>query len=268
MTRFAGRLSVAVAGLAIVVLVAQIAEAQGRGGGRRGGRGFGRGGQNTVSLAANEQVQEVITFTDPQKTKITEISEKLAEDQQAAFPENGFGGGGGDFDPEAFAEYQTKVADLVAKAEAALTEAVDATQNVKLLSVLAQLRGGASLTDAAMATHLKVTPEQKTELAEVVAANTGRRGGGRGFGGGGRRGRGGLTAEEQAELDKQYTDVLTADQQAEFAKVKEAQELTDEQLQQLRGRRGGGGRGRGGRGGGGGGAGAGGAGGAGDGGGF
>jgi Spy/CpxP family protein refolding chaperone len=226
MTRFF-RVSMAVAGLAIVVLAAQVAEAQpGQGGGQGRGRGrggFGRGG-NVVTVASNAQVQTLIAATDAQKTQIGEVNTKLQEDQGALFQNAGEGG----IDVN-------ELNKLVADAEAKVAAILDATQNSKVLSIMANVNGGQSLTNSQMQKHLKVTDAQKTQLTEVAAANRG---------GGGRRG---MSDEERAALDKQYTDVLTTEQQAEFAKLKTVQAVDDELAQQLRR---GGGRGRGRRGGG------------------
>lgn len=231
MTRFLGTASLAIAGLAIVVLAADLAEAQPGGGGRgRGGRG--RGGANAVTLAANAEVQTLIAVSDAQKTQITEISEKLQSDQ-AAIRE-----AAADGPPDA-----AEIAKVTADAEAKIAAVLDASQNSKVLSILAQVLSGPSLNNSLMAKHLKITDAQKTKLTEVAAAN---RGGGGGGGGGG--GRGGMTDEERAALEKQYTDVLTTEQQAEFAKLKAVQPVDEELMGQLR--RGGGRGGRGGRGGG------------------
>lgn len=227
MTRVLGRVSMSAVALAVVVLAAQVAEAQPGGGqGRgRGQRGFGgRGGANVVTIAANEQVQTMIAAKDEQKTKITEIRDKLQEDTQAAFTAAG----------DDFAAVIAENAKLTADAEGKVAAVLDATQNEKVLSILANVSGVQSLTNAQMQKNLKVTDEQKTKLTEVAAAAP-------------RGGRRGMSEEEVAALDKQYTDVLSTEQQAAFAKLKTVQPVEDELAQQLRGR---GGRGRGRRGGG------------------
>jgi Spy/CpxP family protein refolding chaperone len=119
---------------------------------------------------------------------------------------------------------------------------LDAAQNTKVLGILANVAGAQSLTNSQIAKNLKLTEEQKTKLAAIAPA-------GRGGGGG----RGGMTPEEQAARDKEYTDVLTSDQAAAFAKLKEAQAVSEELATELRprgrGGRGGAGGGRGGAGG-------------------
>jgi Spy/CpxP family protein refolding chaperone len=247
MTRFLGKVSMTAVALAIVVVAAGVAVAQdepgagrggrgggfGQGGGGRGGRG-GRGGVTVVTVASNETVQGLITATADQKTKITEISSKLQEDQQAAIAGAADGGD--------FAAIQTASAKLVADAEEKVAAALDAAQNTKVLGILANVAGAQSLTNSQIAKNLKLTEEQKTKLAAIAPA-------GRGGGGG----RGGMTPEEQAARDKEYTDVLTADQAAAFAKLKEAQAVSEELATELRprgrGGRGGAGGGRGGAGG-------------------
>jgi hypothetical protein len=239
MTRCLGKVSVAVAGLAIAVLCGQIAEAQGGGGGQGRGRGRGGFGQTVATLAANAQVQELINATDVQKTKIAEINTKLSEDRAELFQSAGEAG------PAAM---QGDMAKLNADAEAKVAEALDAAQRTKVLSVLIQVSGGPALNSSELQKELKVTDAQKSQLAEVATAGRGR---------GQRRGMGDATPEEiaaqQAERDKPYLDLLTADQKAAWAKLKDAQPVEDEVLQQIRrgrGRRGGGQGGGGGGGGG------------------
>lgn len=244
MTRILGRVSVTAVALAIVVLAAEIAAAQdapgggrqGGGGGQGRGGGRGRGGQTSaVTVAANPQVQTLIAATDAQKTQITAINEDLTTKRQAVVE-----AAEGDF-----AAIATGTAKITAEAEEKVVAALDAAQNTKVLGILVNVLGGPSLTNSQVAKHLKITDPQKTKLEEVAAANRG--GGG---GGGGRRG---MTDEERTAQEKLYTDVLTADQQAEYAKLKAAQAVDEELMQALRprgrGGRGGGGGGRGGRGG-------------------
>jgi len=248
MSRFFSRVTLATAAVAIVVLCAQIADAQGGGGGggrqggrqggRAGGRGFGQ--QSVVSLAANPTIQELVKVTDAQKTKIEEANTKMTTARTELFQ----GGGGGD--P---AEMAAEMQKLTTTADEAAAAALDEAQTTKVLSALIQVSGGAAANNAILQKRLKVTDEQKTKLT-AAAANRG----------GGGRGMRGATPEEiaaaQAERDKTFTDVLTADQKAEWAKIKDALKLTDEQLAGLRGggaRGAGRGRGRNGGGGGGGG---------------
>jgi hypothetical protein len=264
MTRLFGKVSMAALALAIVAVAAGVSAAQdepgrgGRGGGfgqggggGRGGRG-GRGGQvSTVVIAANEKVQGLISATADQKTKITTISTELGTKQGELATASE-----GDF--QAIAEGTRK---LTSEAEDKVAAALDATQNTKVLSILANLQGAQSLTNAQIAKHLKLTEEQKTKLAAIAPP-------GRGAGGGGGGARGGMTPEEQAARDKQYTDVLTTEQAAEFAKLKAVQAVDEELATELRPRGRGGRGGRGGAGGPGGGGFGGGAGGPGGGGGF
>jgi hypothetical protein len=248
MNRYLGKVSLAAAGMAIVVLCAQLAEAQGGGGGGQGGGRGRRGGgfgTNAVTLASNAEVQTLLKLTDAQKTKITEINNKLRADRQ----ELQSGGGG----PEMFAEMQKMNAD----AEAKVAEALDATQNTNLLSILVQASGGPALNNSLVAKHLKLTDAQKTQVGELAAPGRGgggfRRGGG--GGGGGEPPTPEQLAAQRAERDKPFIDLLTADQKTEWGKLEKAQAVGDELLQQLRqggrGRRGGRGGGGGGGGGGG-----------------
>ena len=93
MSRFLGKVPMAIIAVMIAVAAAQVADAQpgggqGRGGGfggqGRGGRGGGRGGASFASIAANPEVQSLVKATDEQKAKITAIGPDIARPRAAA----------------------------------------------------------------------------------------------------------------------------------------------------------------------------------------
>jgi hypothetical protein len=165
MKRFTGRAWVAIAGVAIVIAMAQVAAAQREEGGRgRGGRGFGRGGGfrlTTVRLATAEEVQAALGLSDEQKTKVADINEEFRDQQRELFRQ-----GGGD--PR---EIQEEAQKLNQEAAAKLAEALDATQNKRLLGILAQVDVDAALGNADISKELDITEEQKESLAEVRRSN-------------------------------------------------------------------------------------------------
>ncbi len=166
MSRIPGRVLWTVAALAIVVAMAQVAEAQ-REGGRRGGRGFGRGGFGpipAVQLVADaEEVQTALTLTDDQKTKVDEINDQLRDDRRELFQG---GGGGGDF-----RAMRDEMEKLNTEAAAKLAEVLDAGQQKRLMGIQIQVNGAEMLLDAAVAKELNVTDDQKSKLEEARDEN-------------------------------------------------------------------------------------------------
>ena len=167
MSRISGRVLWTVAAMAMVVAMAQVAEAQ-REGGRRGGggRGFGRGGFGPISavqlVADAEEVQTALSLTDDQKTKVDEINDQLREDRRDLFQP----GGGGDF--RAMREEMEK---LNTEAAAKLAEVLDAGQQKRLMGIQIQVNGAEMLLDAAVAKELNVTDDQKSKLEEARDEN-------------------------------------------------------------------------------------------------
>jgi ATP-dependent Lon protease len=161
MNRFSGRALVAVASLAMVVAMTHVADAQREGGpGGRGGPGggFGRGPRiSVVQLAAAVEVQAALNLNDEQKGKVKAINDDLRQGQQDLFQQ-----GGGDFE-----EMRAKIDKLNADALAKLTEALDETQNKRLLGILAQVDVVAALNNAEIVKALNVTDEQKTHLNDI-----------------------------------------------------------------------------------------------------
>ena len=142
MNRFSGRAWVVVAGMAIVLTMAHVAEAQrgeGGRGGRGGGRGFGRGGFaiTTVQLATAEEVQEGVKLSDEQKDKVASINEDFRDQLGELFRQGG--------DPRDTQEERQK---LMQETQAKLAETLDEAQNKRLLGILAQVDVDGALTNA------------------------------------------------------------------------------------------------------------------------
>jgi hypothetical protein len=239
MSRISGRVLWTVATMAMVVAMAQVAEAQREGGRRGGGRGmFGRGfGISPVQLAAeSEEVQAALKLTDDQKTKIGAINDELSEARRDLFQ----GGGGGR------EERQKLDADAAAK----LAEVLDDSQKKRLMGIQIQVNGANSLLDAAVAKELKISEDQNEELSDVRDSNQEAAGEAMRDLRDQELSREEMMAKFQeirAEGDKKLLAVLTSEQQAQYEALKG--EPVEVDMSQFRGGFGGG-RGRGGVGGG------------------
>ena len=129
MSRLSGRVSWMLAGMAIVVLMAEVAEAQREGGRRgRGGRGgFGRNISSVQLVAESEEVRTALNVTPDQQEKIETINDELRDARREAF---GGGGGGGDF--RAAMEEMEK---LNQEASGKLAEVLEDDQEKRLLGI-------------------------------------------------------------------------------------------------------------------------------------
>jgi Spy/CpxP family protein refolding chaperone len=235
MNRYTGKAWVAVAGLAIVLAVAHVAEAQRGEGGR--GRGFGRGGfgaLTTARLATAEEVQKALNLTAEQKDKVAQINDDFRDKQRELFQQ------GGDQ-----REVREEAQKLSQETDAKLAEALDATQNKRLIGILAQVDVDGALSNATVAKDLGVTNEQKESLAEVRRGN-------RDAMMAAMQDSQDLSREERtakmneirAEAGKKLLAALTTDQQAKYEALKgEPVKIDMSQIRGFGGRGGGGGRG-------------------------
>lgn len=167
MNRFTGRAWVAVTGMAIVLAMVHVAEAQ-RGEGGRGGRGGGRGfggrgggfGLSLVDLARAEEVQAALNLSDDQKDKVAEIGDAFRDERRELFRQGG--------NPR---EMQEEMQKLNAETTEKLTKALDDTQNKRLLGILAQVDAGVALSNPTIVKELGITEDQKKALDEVRDSN-------------------------------------------------------------------------------------------------
>ncbi|WP_437191765.1 hypothetical protein [Planctomicrobium sp. SH527] len=195
---------------------------QGRGqqgqGGRFGG-GFG-GGQTKYNLLGNSAVQEELAITPEQKEK----AQKLLSDFREALRGSG---GQEDFAAlrdlpaeerrEKMAEFAKKREETTSKAIAEFkpkfAEVLDEVQLQRLQQIYWQSQGANALRDAELAETLKLSAEQKEKIATAS----------RGAGFGRNRQEGGPSpAEAAAKRNEEILSVLTAEQKAEFEKLKGA----------------------------------------------
>ena len=141
-----------IAVVAIVVAMAEVAEAQREGGRRGAGRGFP---VSSVRLATADEVQAELKLSDEQKDRVAEINDKLRDDVRDAFQ------GGGGFE---------QMQKLNQEASAKLAEVLDEGQQKRLLGISIQVNGPGSLVEPAVLKELNVSEEQKTKLADVREA--------------------------------------------------------------------------------------------------
>ncbi len=230
--------------LAVMALVAAVcsstATAQERG---RGGPGrFGMPpGAESLMLLGTEPVQKELNLTDDQKAQVQKIVDNMRTEMMETFS------GLQDLSPEERREKMgelreemgKKVAEIQKKADALLKP--EQIERLKQLSV--QRRGVGALEDAAVASALKLTDEQKKKIADIreagmraqreafQAAGGGAGGaGGAGGGAGGAGGAGGGGGDREAmrermtkfraEQDAKVAEVLTSEQREQLEKLK------------------------------------------------
>jgi Spy/CpxP family protein refolding chaperone len=181
-------------------------------------------------LANINEVQDALKLSDEQKEKLDELNDDLRaarrelRDQQADR-----------------AEYRKLDEETSAK----LAEALDETQNKRLLGILAQVSVDAALNNATIAKDLNITDDQKKALADARESN--REAMRSAFEAQGqdvsREQRMAKFNELRAAADKKLLAALTSEQQAQFDELKG--DPVKIEMRQFGGGRGGRGEGRG-----------------------
>jgi hypothetical protein len=152
MNGFPKKMAASVIGLALVLIVTQLASAQ-------RGRGFGGrflGGTSQLRLASLDQIQTELNLSEDQKKTVTELNAKLREQRTELFQ------AGGDR-----AAAREKLAKLTSEATAKCAETLDEKQRTRLQEIYIQVNGAAALSDEKVAEMLAITDEQKAKLADV-----------------------------------------------------------------------------------------------------
>lgn len=223
----------------VMALASSVAWAQPGGRGGRGGFGFGFGGfggsPNLMDLAGIEAVQKEIEALDDQVAAIKKASEEARAAREAQRGQ----GQRPDFQNMSDAEREKAMAEFRARREKETAAANEKLGKIllphqvkRLNEISLQMRGTMALSDPKVAAELKISDEQKKKLEEVNNANmeTMRKQMQELFQGGGRNQS--EEAREQMrtkmqEMRKQAEEkvlaVLTADQKAQFAKMKGAE---------------------------------------------
>ncbi len=155
--RVAGKGWVIAAALMAVGFMVQVSLAQ-PGEGRRGrGPGGGFGGPPTpVRLLGVKEVQDALKLTDEQKTKITDLNDKVREEVRSAMQD-----GGG----------REKVQKLMDETTAKVKEILDEGQQKRLLGIFVQVNGANAVANPEVAKELNVTDDQKKKIEEIRQKN-------------------------------------------------------------------------------------------------
>jgi len=191
------------------------------------GRGFRRMfGASNAQLASLPEVQTELKMTDEQKTRVTEINDKLGEDRRELF--------GTGFDH--WNEIRGRVEQLNRDASQQVDGLLDPAQRKRLQEISIQQNGPRALRNSDVVAELGLSDEQKTKLAAADEENN------KAFekaveesGHDDWRQRAGELGEE---ADKRLLGVLTADQQKKFDQMR-GEEFNVDLSQLYRGRRGG-----------------------------
>jgi len=195
----------AVVALAMIMATADVARAQ-----RRDRGGMRMGNVAAVQLLLVDKVQADLKLTDEQKKKVAGIHEEFITVRREIISTV----------PKESGERGGKIKELKKKTDATLNEALDETQRGRLKQVVLQVNGAAELEDEAVAAQLKITDEQKKKLAEVRKANNkARREAMKALEEGVVDGRSQKLLELQQEGDKRLLEVLTPEQQKQFAEM-------------------------------------------------
>jgi Spy/CpxP family protein refolding chaperone len=205
--------------LLLAGLIADVADAQQKGG-RRGG--FFGGGNTLVSIAGREAVQNELGLDEAAKSKVEAIVEKYnteAREQTQGI----FAGGFQNLTAEERQKALEKITEvnrtLVAKHAPALKEALKPEQFTRLQQITWQAAGASALTEADVVKELSITKEQQDKIAALIREygdkQRGLRGGGADF-----QEIAARTRELNQQRDKLATEVLTKEQQDKFAQLK------------------------------------------------
>jgi Spy/CpxP family protein refolding chaperone len=136
--------------LALSMMVAGTAMAQ---------RGFGRGMGGGAQLLRRPEVQAELKLTDDQKTKVTEMLQKLRESQQARFQDLR------DASPE---ERQKIMTEMQAEQMKQVNAILNTDQQKRFKEISLQQQGYSALAQPAVADELKLTDDQKSKLKDIL----------------------------------------------------------------------------------------------------
>ena len=197
----------------------------GRGGWGGGGFGGGMGGGGLFSLTQITEVQAELKIDEDQKKELESIAKEMRDARTAMMPAPADGGRP---DMTKLRELMPKMAEMQTKFEGKLEEVLDPKQMDRLLGLFVQRDEIRTLSNAMVAAKLKITDEQKAELAKIEKANgeammsamSGFAGGGGGAGAGGD-----MREKFQAmrkENEEKTMGVLTAEQKKTMEDIKGA----------------------------------------------
>jgi Spy/CpxP family protein refolding chaperone len=216
--------------LALVLAMSSFASAQ------RGGFGGGRDGGSLSGLLRSDEVLKEIEVTDEQKTELT----KVLEESRGQRPEGGrnFRDLSEEERTKLFAEMREAAAKRNAELKEKLGKVLLEPQMKRLNELSIQRRGVSALSDAEVATALKLTDMQKETLASTIAKNGEKM---RELFQGAGENRDGLREKIDAlrkESDEAVLGVLSDEQKKQFEEMK-GEAFTFPQRERGQGRRGG-----------------------------
>ena len=197
----------------------------GRGGFGGGGFGGGMGGGGLFSLTQITEVQAELKIDEDQKKELESIAKEMRDARTALMPALADGGRP---DMAKLRELMPKMAEMQTKFEGKLEEVLDPKQMDRLLGLFVQRDEIRTLSNAMVAAKLKITDEQKAELAKIEKANgEAMMSAMSGFaGGGGGGGAGGDMREKFQAMRKENEEktmvVLTAEQKKTMEDMKGA----------------------------------------------
>jgi Spy/CpxP family protein refolding chaperone len=122
-------------------------------------RGFGRGMGGGANLLRRPEVQAELKLTDDQKTKVTEMLQKLRESQQAR---------GQDLRDASPEERQKIMAAVQAEQMKQVNAILNTDQQKRFKEISLQQQGYSALAQPAVADELKLTDDQKSKLKDIV----------------------------------------------------------------------------------------------------
>jgi hypothetical protein len=130
----------------------------------RGGRGGAPAGLTSeLTLIRRSDVQTDLNLTDDQKSKITDVMDKM----RAAFPRRGGGGGGGGGGGQAGPSPEDRakmMADFTSQVNAILTP----DQQTRIKEIAYQVSGNAAVADKDTQSALGLSDDQKAKTEDLV----------------------------------------------------------------------------------------------------
>ena len=192
----------AVAAMAFVLTTSNQVHAQGR---DRGGLRMGN--VAPIQLLQVDEVQAELKLTAEQREKVDATHDEFMTARRQIFAEA---------DKESGVR-GSKMKELKDKNAEKLTEVLDQAQRKRLREIVLQVNGASELDGKEVAEELKITPEQKKQLAEVRKANAkARREALKALEDGGEGSRSEKLSELQTNGDKKLLEVLTPEQRKQF----------------------------------------------------
>lgn len=206
MTRLCNKTSIfTIAAMALLLTVSDHTQAQGR---ARGGLRMGN--VASIQLLQVAEVQEELKLSAEQKQKADAAHDEFMSARRQIFAE---------VDKES-GERGSKMKELKEKTAENLAKVLDDAQRKRMGEISLQVNGASELDNKEIAEELKITPEQKKQLAEVRKANAkARREALKALEEGGEGSRSEKLSELQADGDKKLLEVLTAEQRKQFEEM-------------------------------------------------